>query len=431
MVEEMINQATIKTGELQYRVPVIIIIPKAIYDSLSEELKRSVKSIELNLSNEEFLAAVIKAYSGCSDETALRSLASEVLKFNEGYTLIARLVGEELRRSNCLVSDAQAMLKKTHGDASAFLIHWINDYLGIFERGKPIPNRIRALAEVLAVREPFKADLSPGDYIATPYFMDRLVYWTSNSSEGLSDEQANWLVVKHEDLLEDAITMIVKATKETKATEPECPSKALEPWSEYGKFKGEINNVNDAIKYINERYSKELGEEFKNISSDCWNALILVLGSAWIAYSLEEIIEYSEGVTGLMPIVNSALKVIRNGDCNAVRLLIINNKMPLLTWELLYAPAMGLSSFVLDALAEGRINHVRNAFNEFINAVEEGRKKNRGLYPIEGIYAFGLAVLTAYADKRGIKEYASDDGLRPRHLRSPLGRYSILRIQFR
>ncbi|WP_054854521.1 hypothetical protein [Vulcanisaeta distributa] len=340
-----------------------------------------------------------------------------------GYTLIARLVGEELRRSNCLVSDAQAMLRKTRGDASALLIHWINGYLGIFERGKPIPNRIKALAEVLAVREPFKADLSPGDYIVTPLLVKRLVEWASNGSMGgLSDEKANWLAVRHEDLLEDAITRIVKTAMGEEADGSEYLKQALEPWSKYGRLKGKVNDIEDAVEYINERYGKELGEEFKNISSDCWNAIVLALGTAWADYPLRAIIENIKkpggDVTDLMPIVNSAIQYITNpnlenngnASCDAVRLLIINNEIPPLTKGLLY------TLLVLDTLAEGKIDYIRNALNEFIKEIEDVRRRNRGLYFIEVIYVHGLAVLTVHAVKRAIREYMSDDELKARAL---------------
>ncbi|WP_054854520.1 PhoH family protein [Vulcanisaeta distributa] len=73
------------------KVRLLLILPSDLYESLTDEVKAELSShiisqeeISKALRNEEFLTAVIKAYSGCSDEAALRSLASEVLKFNEG-----------------------------------------------------------------------------------------------------------------------------------------------------------------------------------------------------------------------------------------------------------------------------------------------------------------------------------------------------------
>ncbi|WP_054854507.1 hypothetical protein [Vulcanisaeta distributa] len=314
----------------------IIVMPSDLYNGLGDkDVKEFLNkhSINVNLRSSEFIKAIIKAYAGCSiSEDVLNTITSEVLKFNEGYTLIARIIGEGgLRRSNCLVADIQAMLREAHGDASAFLIRWINGYL----RGIPIDR----VSEVLTIREQFKNEVGPGDYVATPTLIEKLLTIGSKVKEeeevSLIEERANWLAVRHEDLLEDAITRIVKTAMGETVTGSEHLIKALKPWSKYGKFKGKINEVSDAVKYINERYGKELGEEFKNISSDCWNAIVLALGTTWNVRSLKAVIEGFEGVTGLMPIVNSALRTIRSVNCDAVRLMIINNEIPPLTRELL------------------------------------------------------------------------------------------------
>lgn len=85
-----------------------------------------------------------------------------------------------------------------------------------------------------------------GDYITTPYLVDRLFYW---SNLGLNEEEARWISIKHEDLIEDAITEIVKSSM-GESTNIKQLKKALEYWNNYGKLEHKINTQRDVITYL-------------------------------------------------------------------------------------------------------------------------------------------------------------------------------------
>lgn len=77
------------------------------------------------------------------------------MKFNEGYTLIARLIGEGLRKSNCSLIEIEKILRDVQGDAKAFIINFINNYLRIIDNGTPNLQRIKTLSEIFAIKGTF------------------------------------------------------------------------------------------------------------------------------------------------------------------------------------------------------------------------------------------------------------------------------------
>ncbi|WP_052298508.1 hypothetical protein [Vulcanisaeta moutnovskia] len=427
----------------------IIVLPSDLYRELSAELREDAKAvierfrIDVDLRDEEFLKSIIREYSNCNiDEGELSVLVSEVSKFNEGYTLIARLIGEWLRRNGCRVEDVRGMVNKAHGDALAFIVNWINHYLGIFnERGEPIPDRIKALAEVLAIREAFKPGLSPGQYIATPYLIKRLVDWSYEV--GLSDELANWLALRHEDLIEDILTRITKAVRGEEIEGTEYLRNALNLWRSYGKINTKINSDEEhAIDYIIEKYGNNLRSEFLSINQDCWDVMVLTLSAVLIDYQINFIIDElrsvglslesslsTEDYNRILQYVKLSKNLLDNPrqvieGCDALKLLIsesvqsggeIGFEVPLMSKKLLL---MRHNNPILEALLENRRGSTTEILNKMsVEDVDLAGKLNelvrhRDMFSweeikeiagvirfIEGLYVIGLGMLVIYAQE--------------------------------
>ncbi len=424
-IEDTIRQLMNLAGKLsELKVSLVMVMPSDMYDELSEEAKAFLSKymVNIDLRDEELLKAIIKEYSGCgTNEDELKGLINEILRFNEGYIIIARMIGENLRVSNCMLESIRDILGRSQGDATAFMVNWINDYLGVVsrERNEPIPQRIRALAEVLTIREPFKAGLRPSNYVATPYIMDRLTYWSSGGQVGLSRELANWLAIRHEDLLEDAITKIVKAARGEEIKGTNYLSNALNPWKDYGELGTRVDTANDAIKYLVNNYGDKLKKISKKLGNDCWDALILTFSAVWGGHKLNIILSSVKNhIDDLMPMVKSAVEFLSSankaGECDAFKLLVMNGETPPLTHELLLMGEKDVNNPILDALAEGRNDRVKEALDLYMKIIKN--EERREPYLIENLYALGLAALTAYAVLRDFKEYVNDGELKVKAL---------------
>ncbi|ACR41192.1 tetratricopeptide repeat protein [Saccharolobus islandicus] len=413
-VEETVKQLVKLSNELdKYGTSLLIVIPDDLYNGLSEEVRKSLKNvINIDLKDAEFLKAVIKEYSGCNLGDKLNELSNEVMQFSEGYTLIARLIGEGLRKSNCSLIEIEKILRDAQGNAKAFIMNFINNYLRIVYNGTPNVQRIKTFSEILSVMEPFKLISKVGDYIATPYFIGRLAYWSSEL--GLSDEERNWLAIKHEDLIEAAITEIVKAVNGGQ-TASEL-NEALRYWREYGELKifGNVDDLEnrtwDTIDYLFGKYGERLKKAFENVDDKCWKGLILTLGTAW-SQSLG-VLESAKKLNDLAEDVREAVEYLDGDYCDALNLLIANWK---LAWisdyllirlkvESLEAGGSGekkLVNPILHSLAEGKSSQVKESLKR-LSETAIGRK---GIWSVESFYGLGLSILSAYANMEGIGGY--------------------------
>ncbi|MGC9072330.1 MAG: hypothetical protein ACP5HK_06545, partial [Acidilobus sp.] len=179
VIAEVVEEISERVGgEFVHQVPVVAVIPDPVYDSLSDEVKGGVESVGLSLSDAGFIKEIIKGYSGCElDGEALDRLTGQVLGFSEGYTLIARLVGEAMR-GGCSSEGVEGLLRSSQGRAQDFMVSWVNDFLGVRAEGGGVNTlKVKALSEVLAVREALKGGTSRGEHIASPDLIERLAYW--------------------------------------------------------------------------------------------------------------------------------------------------------------------------------------------------------------------------------------------------------------
>jgi len=139
----------------------LIVIPSDFYNTLSEEMRNALEVYRLDVSqgliNTEFLAELIKEYTrtksnpnGCAlSDRELSELAGELAKFDSGQALIARLIGEELARSNCSAREIKELISKAKGKAEAFIILHINGLFKVHED----PDTAKALGRNLRIEE--------------------------------------------------------------------------------------------------------------------------------------------------------------------------------------------------------------------------------------------------------------------------------------
>jgi len=126
------------------KVKLLIVLPTNMYSAMSKDVMKKLDGyrLDISLNQVEFLKEVIKAYScnespnNCCNKLSdndFNQLAKEVAKFRDGYTLIARLVGMELTKSDCNVDDIKRMIEKSEHKASAFIAGFINKYLSSYQ----------------------------------------------------------------------------------------------------------------------------------------------------------------------------------------------------------------------------------------------------------------------------------------------------------
>jgi energy-coupling factor transporter ATP-binding protein EcfA2 len=368
--------------------PALIILPSDIYNALSEEMKKSLEQYEfkVKLSDVKFLGEIIREYSGkCKDklnENELNKLASKVAEYEEGYTLIARLVGMELTKSDCNIDGIKRMIEESEHKAGAFIAGIINKWFDVIDdNGEINRERINVLAEILAIRRPFAKSRNPGDPILTKGIV-RLIESVNGSKKEMSEEMVNWLTRRSHDLIENTIKRLLDG---------EDLGEVSRPWrSRRSNSVSKIKNEWEAVKHFIEKYGEEFFKELSNFS-DCWRRATLIIGHA-LTWNLElpDKDKYS----------NNAIVDILN-PCGIDDYLLVDNKIPYFVYALVaYLHISGSSPFA------------RIFANEYKNAIEEAKKLleiwRRRSNEFEARYAHGLALIFAEAARLG-KAINEDD----------------------
>lgn len=376
-------------SELTEDSMLLIVLPSDIYDNIpSEDTKKSLEQhrIKVELSDIKFLSEIIREYSGkCKDklnENELNELASKVAEYKEGYTLIARLVGMELTKSDCNIDGIKRMIEESEHKASAFIAGIINKWFNVIDdNGEINRERINVLAEILAIRRPFAESRKPGDPILTKGIV-RLIERIKGSKKEMSEEMINWLTRRSHDLIENTTKRLLDG---------EDLGEASRPWrSRRSNSVSKIKNEQEAVKHFIEKYGEEFFKELSNFS-DCWRRATLIIGHA-LTWNLElpDKDRYS----------NNAIVDILN-PCGIDDYLLVDNKISYFVYALLaYLHISGSSPFA------------RIFANEYKNAIEEAKKLleiwRRRSNEFEARYAHGLALIVAEAARLG-KAINEDD----------------------
>jgi archaellum biogenesis ATPase FlaH len=413
---------SIKLGKQEM---LLIILPMEMYNTVDqlvrEKLSRSVEDIhkvikEITLKDEEFLAGVIREYSGeCQiGNEKLSELAGKVAGFDSGYTLIARLVGEELAK-NCNVNKIEELIDKSRGRAEEFFLGHINSFFDVID-----DNRASALVEIFALRRPFVDILSPGRPILTPGIVE--IIRGANDSRHMNPEMVDWLAYRQHDLIEETISKMLNGEDLGEASNPWRKPKVIEKLREVSEKMKDVVNANpklqkmlkkldkkmrdmvNAVIYFDKNYGKDFMEMLKNFSDKCWRRAALIIGISLSGYlSLPKAEDLPENI---IKSLNDALK-----PCGVDDYLLVGNMIPLLIEELIF-----VRGFKLISIFNAFVDMYNDAIGEIKNVLNNAR--NRGVTSIvERFYWLGLASIVAYAVKLG-KDVSSDDADATLHIAS-------------
>ena len=371
---------------------VLIVLPTDIYDT-GNEIKAELDKykFEVSLNNVEFLAEIIKEYaSSCNlNSEILNGLAEKVSAYDSGYTLVARLVGEELAKNNCDVSKMEELIEKGEGNAEKFIANQINSFFKVVDEDREVNNyRLRVLAEVFAFRRRYVSHVDLGDPILT-HGVIRIIESASNPPRSMSDEQVDWLVYRKHDLIEDTISKLLDGKD---------LSEASDPWKNYDELKKLAKKVEtDALTYFIKKYGKSFISKLRKYDK-CWKRAALIIGlglevSTDISlYKSEDLPEYLE-----------PLKDVLDG-CGIDEYLLADNRITELVLGLIIYSVNDTGG--LFNIFEAFVDKFSDVVIE-INRIYSIAEKSGPIFYAR-FYGLGLALIIANAVRLG-KDVSSED----------------------
>jgi KaiC/GvpD/RAD55 family RecA-like ATPase len=397
-IERTIKDLVIAINSISYEAPkplALIVIPSDIYNALSEKRRNELKKYRLDVSQDlidtEFLAELIREYTrtksnpnGCalSDEE-LSELAGKVAGFDSGHALIARLIGEELARSNCDLGKIGELISKAKGKAEAFIILHINGLFKVYED----PDTAKALVEIFALRKPFINSVRPGGPILTPGIIGLI--GEERGAKTLyaagGGELRGWLALRQHDLIEDSIGKLLKCVV-SEGEECKELGDAWKPWME--THAPEIRSRTHAVKYFVRKYGKGFVKKLRR-HKNCWKRAALIIG---FASAGRVSVHRLEGLPESLrrDVAESLRDALRK--CDADYYLLVGNKIPPLIWSLTRHHAY--------ALAEAFVDKYDEAVAEIKRVLYIAGRRSI-IYDVEGFYGLGLSSIIAKAVEPG------------------------------
>jgi KaiC/GvpD/RAD55 family RecA-like ATPase len=373
----------------------LIVLPSDIYNALNSDMRAKLESHSLDaaqeLINTEFLAELIREYSKTKDKPSgcalsndvLSELAGELAEFDSGHAVIARLVGEELARNNCNVSDVEKLISETRGKAEAFIILHINGLFKVDEN----PNTAKALVEVFALRRPFIDKARPGDPILTPGIIELIGEKKGasllQSAEG--GELRSWLAIRQHDLIEKAIKKLFDCIA-SESEECKDLKDTSRPWKTIGVIESlrevseKVRNENSAVEYFASNYGEKLTSALK-VFSNCWKRATLIIGYASAGH--DSVTRPEDLPSDVVESLGDALR-----KCGVDDYLLVGDEIPPLIRRLIRNYARALAEAFIDRYNEA-VAEVRRVLN-----IARGRGS---INTAEEFYGLGLASIIAKA----------------------------------
>jgi hypothetical protein len=374
------------------KVKLLIVLPTDIYNAMGKDIREKLDRyrLDVSLNQVEFLKEVIKAYScnespnNCCNKLSdddFNQLAEEIAEYEEGYTLIARLVGMELAKSGCNVDDIKRMIEKSEHNASIFIVSYIKSFFDVVD-----DNRVRALVEIFALRRPFVYMLSAESPILTRGIVE--IIRRVNDPRQMSPEMINWLVYRQHDLIENTIKRLLDG---------EDLGGASEPWRFVIRTNmPKITSAHEAVEYFINKYGKEFVKELSQFS-DCWKRAALITGHVLTMWpKLPDKRKFSN--SEIVDVLNS---------CGIDDYLLVDNKIPIFVEMLITVSYISGSNSFTSIFA----NEYENVIDETKKLLETWRRKDVvyiEFYAFEVRYALGLASIVAEAARLG-KAINEDD----------------------
>ncbi|AEA13168.1 hypothetical protein TUZN_1705 [Thermoproteus uzoniensis 768-20] len=391
VVAELVN-STYRRG---WHVPsVVLVLPTDVYNALSEEVKRYIVPVALDLRSVDFLAEVVRRHSGCQLEgERLRALAGEIAKFDEGYTLIAKLVGEELSRRGCQLEKVEEMARAAEGKALRFMLIYVNNMLRVRWRDRSgtyeDENAAEIFSQILAARALHRRGLGPGDTVAPPLLLERWARWRCAKlfknercpRELPPKETYSWLSRRQHDLVEVALTLVAYADLLEKVGIEDIHKVFEDAGEELGVWRKVKTGPYTAFHFL-EEYGADLEKEWEGAS--CLEKFALMLGSAVSGYPYKPVAEAAERAG---EDVRDVAERIGRG-CVIDDYLLADGELTPLTRALL------LTMAVVGRLPKPFASQHGRELEEVEKLVETWRR--RGYVVLwEAVYSLGLAVVAA------------------------------------
>ena len=360
---------------------ILVVLPIDIYNALGEDARGALDQYkrEVNLKDVDFLSEVVKEYSGkCRDrldEDKLRDLASKIVEYDEGHTLIARFTGTLLAdKFNCSIDDVKEIIEEAEHKTSVFIAGFINSFFNIEDE-----DDAKVLAEIFAIRKPFTDLPVPGVPILSPGIV-KVIKSTINPSLKITDEKAYWLSIRHHDLIEHTIEKLLNG---------EDLGKASKVWP--GTAVPRITNIGEASEHFIEKYGEELARKISGFSN-CWKRLALITGYALMGIrrlpSKKKLGDYSG-------VLSEALK-----PCKVDYYLLTDNTISLLIGGIIVLPNT-LKTLLKKFLKSFDYKTLNNVVSDAKELLETWRNR-RYYYPPEALYALGLAIIVSKAIELGV-----------------------------
>jgi KaiC/GvpD/RAD55 family RecA-like ATPase/uncharacterized protein YdhG (YjbR/CyaY superfamily) len=376
----------------------LIVLPSDVYNALSGERRNELEGYKLDVSqdliNTEFLAELIREYTrtksnpnGCAlSDRKLSELTGELAKFDSGHALIARLIGEELARSNCSAREIEELIGKAKGKAEAFIILHINGLFKVHEN----TNTAKALVEIFALRRPFVDSVRPGDPILTPGIIELIGEKKGasllQSAEG--GELRGWLVIRQHDLIEEAIKKLLICIV-NRSKECEELGDGLEPWllgtvrRSLREVSEKVRNISTAVEYFVGNYGKDFTDALRDFSNECWKRAALIIG-----YALAGIPTVPRPESLRRDVAESLGNALNR--CSVDDYLLVGNVIPPLIRYLTFTRVLTVAFIDKYNEAVAEVNRILN--------IARGRG---GIYDAENFYGLGLASIIANAARLG------------------------------
>ncbi|WP_237179426.1 hypothetical protein [Pyrobaculum ferrireducens] len=378
------------------RASVVLVLPTDIYNALGEEVKRLIVPVVLDLKSVEFLAEVIRRYSGCRLEgEGLRALAGEIAKFDEGYTLVARLVGEELSRRGCRLEKVEEVVRAAGGRALRFMLIYVNQMLRVRWRGPSGTYEDEDMAEIfsqiLAARRYYSRDLGPGNAVAPPLLLERWARWRCAKlfksercpREPLPKEVYIWLSRRQHDLIETALFLAAYANLLEEAAVEDIRKVVKDAGEELGIWKKAKTSPYTAVHFLAE-YGSDLEKEWEGAL--CLEKFALMLGAAIAGHPYKPLAKEAEKAKEYLG--DTAERIRR--WCVIDGYLLADGELTPLTRELLLAMA------ALGKMPKPFASQHGKALEEAEKLVEAWRGRG-GARWWELFYGLGLAVMATRA----------------------------------
>jgi hypothetical protein len=367
---------------------------------LRSKIRRFI--LRVNLRNPWFLERIIRAYSGCTG--SFEELAETIARFEGGYTLIAKYAGLALREKCCRFEDVEEMLEEAKGKPKLFLAYYLWSVL--LRGSEDLAKRIAVPLLLHAEFGPIPEDITylmaargPPWRFLEPWEVEEKRYTLQDLKDEELEPVARWLSVRHEDLVEEMLRELCslggEARKQYAQHLPKLAGYQRGAGDEQGALEWALNKIKEetngvgieaTIGEFEEFVGERLAAALTAYAPKCWRRLALIAGSI-----LAELTFRPVPAAEARRLPNEALK-----PCEADGYLLADNRLlGDISSTLVDMVALSKPSVFLRPLA---CRH-REAAKEIEKLEETWRE--RGAYPVEKLYALGLALSVAEAVRLG------------------------------